>query len=155
MNDITGVTADEITGSSSPPPQQPQPTAVAPSPGRVKRKEAQVECEELYAEFGAWEELNGEAEKELMMALRLYDAKQRRIEKAQKGKRHGSPFGELERIYKAELDLCRAKQKRSEVEAHSHNSESNWLSQKCRMLRLENAKLRRMLRTHSHDQVCV
>ena len=54
MNDITGVTADEITGSSSPPPQQPQPTAVAPSPGRVKRKEAQVECEELYAEFGAW-----------------------------------------------------------------------------------------------------
>ena len=51
------------------------------------------------------------------MSLKLYEAKMRRIEKAQAGKRHGSPFLELERIYKAELELTQAKAKRAEVEA--------------------------------------
>ena len=44
----------------------------------------------------AWSDINAEAEKELRMSLRLYEAKVRRIEKAQAGKQHGSPYLELE-----------------------------------------------------------
>ena len=109
----------------------------------------------MNGEWEAWEELDGEAERELTMALRLYDAKKRRIEKAQKGKRHGSPFSELERIYEAELALLRAKLKRSKVDALTQNAECNTHAQKCEMLRLENAKLRRLLRVHGHERMCV
>ena len=103
----------------------------------------------------AWSEMEAEAEQELRMSVRLYEAKVRRIDKAQAGKRHGSPFLELERIYKAELELTQAKMTRAEVEADTNNAEANWLAQQCRVLRLENAKLRRLLRAHGHDRVCV
>jgi hypothetical protein len=53
----------------------------------------------------AWSDIGAEAEKELRMSLRLYEAKMRRIDKALAGKRHGSPYLELKRIYKAELEL--------------------------------------------------
>ena len=76
------------------------------------------------------------------------EAKQRRIEKGQAGKRHGSPFGELERIYKAALELTGAKLKREIAESSAHNAEANWLAQQCRVLRLENAKLRRVMRAN-------
>ena len=65
----------------------------------------------------AWSDIDAEAEKELRMSLRLYAAKVRRIEKAQAGKRHGSLYLELKRIYKAELELTQAKATRAEVEA--------------------------------------
>ena len=63
------------------------------------------------------------------MQERLYEAKQRRIEKSQAGKRHGSPYGELERIYKAALELTGAKLKREFVESSANNAEANWLAQ--------------------------
>ena len=96
----------------------------------------------------AWSEMDREAEAELSMSLKLYEAKMRRIEKAQAGKRHGSPFLELERIYKAELELTQAKMTRAEVEADTNNAEANWLAQQCRVLRLENSKLRRVMRAN-------
>ena len=155
ISDVTGVTGTEVDATHPPPPEHPHPSAVAPSPGRLKRKQAESEWEDLHGEWQAWEELNGEAERELAVALRLYDAKQRRIVKAQKGKRHGSPFNELERIYKAELELVNAKLKRSEIDGLAQNAECNMHAQKCRMLRQENAKLRRLLREHDHNRVCV
>jgi hypothetical protein len=138
-----------VTGAEEPPPapariEQP----LAPSPGRRKRKEAQDECDDLRVEFEAYQRLNAEAEKELHMQERLYQAKQARIEKSQAGKRHGSPFGELERIYKAALELSGAKLKREIAESSAHNAEANWLAQQCRVLRLENAKLRRVMRAN-------
>ena len=60
----------------------------------------------------------------------------------------GGPFGELERIYKAALELSGAKLKREIAEASAHNAEANWLAQQCRVLRLENAKLRRVMRAN-------
>ena len=89
------------------------------------------------------------------MPFKLYEAKMRRIDKAQAGKRHGSPFLELERIYKARLELTQAKVKREEVEAGANNAEAIWLAQRCRVQSLEIAKLRRLLRAHGHDRVCV
>ena len=77
--------------------------------------------------------MDREAEAELIMSLKLYEAKMRRIEKAQAGKRHGSPYLELERIYKAQLELTQAKAKRAEVEADANNAEANWLAQQCRV----------------------
>ena len=59
----------------------------------------------------------------------------RRIDKAQAGKRHRSPFLELERIYKAELELTQAKVTRAEVKADANNAEANLLAQQCRVLR--------------------
>jgi len=97
---------------------------------------------------GNGKELDAEAEKELTMQKHLYEAKQKRIDKAQAGKRHGSPFLELERIYKAELEWSRAQLKRETYASSTHNAEANWLAQQCRVLRLENAKLRRMMRAH-------
>ena len=151
----TGATGAEVGAPSHPSPEHSQPSVVATSPGLLKRKQSEREWQELNGEWEAWEELDGEAERELTMALRLYDAKKRRIEKAQKGKRHGSPFGELERIYEAELALLRVKLKRSKVDALTQNAECNTHAQKCRMLRLENAKLRRLLRVHGHERMCV
>ena len=103
----------------------------------------------------AWSEMDAEAEQELRMSLRLYEAKVRRIEKAQAGKQHGSPYLELERIYKAELELTKARVNRAEVEADANNAEANFFAQICRVQSLENAKLRRLLRAHGHDRVCV
>ena len=85
-----------INGGGQPPPapacvEQP----LAASPGWLKRKQAQVECDDLRIEFEAHQRLDAEAEKELHMQERLYEAKQRRIEKSKAGKRHGSPFGQL------------------------------------------------------------
>ena len=94
--------------------------------------------------------MDDKAEKELALAQqRLYDAKMRRIDASQAGKRHGSPFGELERIYKAELELLRARLVRSEREAYAYNAEANWLAQQCRVLRLQNAKLKRISRARA------
>ena len=157
-NDETGVTGSEDACRAAPTLAAStcmDAPVVAASPGAVKRKQATEECNELFAEFEAWETLDGEAEVELALAKRLYDAKVRRIDKAQAGKRHGSPFLELERIYKTELELTLAKLKRSEVEAYTSNSESNFLGHQCRVLRLENAKLRRLLRSHGHDRLCI
>ena len=106
-------------------------------------------------EFEAYQQLDAAAAKELHMQERLYEAKQRRIQNNQPGKRHGSPFGELERIYKAALELSGAKlrvrREIAESSAHkgqSNNAEANWLAQQCRVLRLENAKLRRVMRAN-------
>ena len=145
-----------FTGAEEPaPPPPPTDTPAAPSPGRAKRKLAKDECDELGIAYMAWSEMDAEAEQELRMSLRLYEAKVRRIDKAQADKRHGSPFLELERIYKAELELTQAKMTRAEVEADTNNAEANWLAQQCRVMRLENVKLRRLLREHGHDRVCV
>ena len=93
--------------------------------------------------------MDDKAEKKLALAQRLYDAKMRRIDASQAGKRHGSPFGELERIYKAELELLRARLERSESEAFACNAEANWLAQQCRVLRMQNAKLVRSMPVHA------
>jgi hypothetical protein len=99
-------------------------------------------------EFEAYHQLNVEAEKGLRMQERLYEVKVTRMEKSQAGKRHGSPFGELERIYKAALELTGAKLKREIVEPSANNAEANWLAQQCPVLRLKNAKLRRVMRAN-------
>ena len=145
-----------VTGAEEPgPPPPPTDTPAAPSPGWAKRKLAKDELGELGTAFMAWSDINAEAEKELRMSLRLYEAKVRRIEKAQAGKQHGSPYLELERIYKAELELTKARVNRAEVEADANNAEANFFAQICRVQSLENAKLRRLLRAHGHDRVCV
>jgi hypothetical protein len=117
------------------------------SPGGVKRQAAQDELDDLYVEFMAHEEVGAEAERSLALAERIYEAKERRLDAAQKKrKRNGSPFGELERIYKMEIELLQAKLLAAEAEATTHNAEANWLAQGCRVLRLENAKLTRTVR---------
>ena len=144
-----------ITGAEEPaPPPPPTDAPAAPSPGRAKRKLAKDECDELGIAYMAWSEINAEAEAELRMSFKLYEAKMRRIDKAQAGKRHGSPFLELERIYKAELELTQAKVKRAEVESGANNAEANWLAQPCCVQSLEIAKLRRLLRAHLGMIVC-
>ena len=148
--------AEEPTPSASLPPTFDAPAA--PSSGQAKRKLAKDELGELSTAYVAWSDIDAEAEKELRMSLRLYAAKVRRIEKAQAGKRHGpcdgSPYLELERIYKAELELTKAKVTRAEpeVEEDANNAEAKLLAQQCLVLRLENAKLRRLLRAHRHDR---
>ena len=57
------------------------------------------------------------------------------------------PFGELERIYKAKLELLYAQLGLAEAEGTTTNSEANYLGQRCRVLDLENAKLRRIVRS--------
>ena len=142
--DDTGFTGVELPLPVPARPEQP----LAPSPGRHKRKHVQHECDELHIEFLAAQALDAEASKELTMQERLYQAKMKRIEKSQAGKRHGSPYGELERIYKAALELTGAKLKREIAESSTHNAEANWLAQQCRVLRLENSKLRRVMRAN-------
>jgi len=127
-------------------PAAPAEVAAVPSPGRLKRKEAEAELDELFIEYEVMQEADSEAVKQLKLAERIYGAKMRRLDASQAGKRHGSPFGELERIYKAELELLRARLTRSESEGCAHNAEANWLAQQCCVLRLENAKLTRTVR---------
>ena len=139
-----GVNGAEVLPPAPAPTEEPQ----APSPGRLKRKQAKDECEELYMEYEAYRELDCEAEKELTMRTHLYGAKMRRIDASQAGKRHGCPFKELERIYNAELEFTQAKLKREILGSNANNAEANWLAQQCMLLRLENAKMRRLLRAH-------
>jgi len=141
-DDSMDIEEDEVR----PPSPAPGPRRAAPSPGSVKRNAAKKECDELLVELEAYKELDADAAKELTMQKHLYKAKMQRIDKAQAGKRHGSPFAELERIYKAELELSQAKLKREVSESSVNNAEANWLAQVCEVLRLENAKLRRVMR---------
>ena len=121
----------------------------APSPHRLKVEAAEEELLELQAEYEVREEISQQADAQLATAQRLYDAKMRRLDARQrKRKQDGSPFVELERIYKAELELLRAQLRSEEAEGSTHNAEANVLAQQCRVLRLENAKLSRLLRKH-------
>ena len=141
-DESTAITGNEVRPPS--PPATSQPAVM--SPGALKRKAAKEDSDELLIELEAYRELDAEASKELTMQKHLYEAKVRRIDNSQAGKRHGSPFAELERIYKAELEYTQAKLKREEWAASTNNAEANWLAQQCEVLRLENAKLRRVLR---------
>lgn len=134
---------EELRNGAAVEPSAPAEVPAVLSPGGVKRREAEAELDELAIEYEAWQEMDSEAAKALALAQRLYDAKVRRIDKSQAGKRHGSPFGELERIYSAELELLRARLARSESEGCASNAEANWLAQQCRVLRLQNAKMQR------------
>ena len=129
---------------------QPAKCAALPaSPGRLKRtQQAAEELEDLFLEYYVRDELSSDADKELSVHQRLYDAKMRRIDEAQRRKQRGSAFGELERIYKAELELLRARLRSAEAEASAYNAEANWLAQQCSVLRLDSAKHRRLLRKH-------
>ena len=142
-----GSVEEEAEEGEEPTPDLPAAPAPAPSPGRRKREQAEEELIELKAEWEVRQEVEGESAKALTLAERIYDAKMRRLDKSQAGKRHGDPTRELERVYRAELELLRARLAHEEAEATSHNAEANVLAQQCRVLRLENAKLQRTVRT--------
>ena len=90
--------------------------------------------------------------KEFQAAEKLYEARQQRID-ARAGK--GIPFGEMERIYKARLDYSLAQKARADQERVLLSAKCSWLAQRARVLELENAKLRRLLRAHGHVRVDV
>ena len=120
---------------------------VALSPGGLKRKQADEELIELAAESEeVREELAAEAEEQLALAQRLYDAKMRRLDASQAGKRHGNPFKELERIYGAEVALLRAQRDCAEAQVKSEAADGALLAQQIHVLRLENAKMQRTVR---------
>ena len=148
VKDDTGFTSAGVM----PPAPEREP---AQSPGAAKREQAKEESIELLMDYEIWEEEDAKEVKALSLSRRIYDARMARIDKAQAGKRHGNPALEIERIYKAELELTQAKFKRSEVESSKHAASANWHAQESHVLRLENAKLRRMLRAHGHDRLCV
>ena len=112
----------------------------------MKRKQADEELIELAAESEVLEELAAEAKQHLALAQRLYDAKMRRLDASQAGKRHGSPFKELERIYGAEVELLRAQRDCAEAQAKSEAADGALLAQQILVLRLENAKMQRTVR---------
>jgi hypothetical protein len=131
--------------------EAPAPLVMPPSPRKQKQNEAKAELTELLLDFQVAQELDAEAEQQMSLAERLYDAKMKRIETLQKpGQKRdrGSVFGEIERIYKAQLLLEQARVARATEEAHTHNAEANWPAQQCRVLRLEIARLHRVLRKH-------
>ena len=140
----TGITGE---AERSPSPVPPVPPTVL-SPGGVKRKEAQDESEKLYEEYQVYDGLRDEAEREFVVAERIHEAKMRRIDAAQKGKGRGSAIRQLERILQAEVDRLRAELKHADCGWEASNAECNWLAQQCRVVRLENAKLRRDLHKH-------
>ena len=72
------------------------------------------------------------------------------MQKSQAGKPHDqSPFlGSWSASTKAALELSVAKLKREIAESMTHNAEANWLAQQCRVLRLENSNLRRVMRAN-------
>ena len=119
---------------------------VALSPGGLKRKQADEELIELAAESEVLEELAAEAEQQLALAQRLYDAMMRRLDASQAGKRHGNPFKELERIYGAEVALLRAQRDCAEAQVKSEAADGALLAQQIHVLRLENAKMQRTVR---------
>ena len=131
-------------------PQNPAPPELraAPSPQRLEREKAHDECDKLQFEFVVHEEIDANAEKELTMQKHMYRAKLVRMEKSQASKRRGSPFGELERIYKAELELLKAKLTREIYSSDTYNAEANWLAQQCRLLRLQNANMSDLSQNH-------
>ena len=130
-------------------PAAPSDAKPALSPHRLKVQAAEDELLELEVEWEVRQEISAQTAAQFATCQRLYDAKMRRLDARQrKRKRDGSPFVELERIYKAELELVRAQLRSEEAEGSTHNAEANMLAQQCRLLRLQNAKLCRLLRKH-------
>ena len=146
------INKDHNEGIENVDPAKPAPasdTTPVPSPHSLKVQAAEDELLELQAEWEVRQEISEQEDAQLAMAQRLHDAKMRRLDARQrKRKRDGSPFVELERIYKAELELVRAQLRGEEAEGSAHNAEANMLAQQCRLLRLQNAKLCRLLRKH-------
>ena len=128
------------------PPRRFLPSPAPLSPGGLKRKQADEELIELAAESEVREELAAEAEEQLALAQRLYDAKMRRLDASQAGKRHGNPFKELERIYGAEVALLCAQCDCAEAQVKSEAADGALLAQQIHVLRLENAKMQRTVR---------
>ena len=146
------VNEDHNEGIENYDPAKPAPASDAmpvPSPHSLKVQAAEEELLELQVEWEVRQEVSGQADAQLATAQRLHDAIMRRLDARQrKRKRNGSGFVELERIYKAELELTRAQLRSEEAEGSTHNAEANMLAQQCRVLRLENAKLSRLHRKH-------
>ena len=135
-------------GAAAPPPAPAEGAGrAAPlSPGGRKRKQAEDELIELAAASEVYEELASEAEKQLALAQRLYDAKMKRIDASQASKRHGKPHKELERIYGAEIELLRAQRACAEAQVQSERADGELLAQQIHVLRLEKAKMQRTAR---------
>ena len=122
---VTNEDAENVENESTAQPAPASHARLALSPGGVKRQAAEAELDELAVEFEVLDELHTEAEKEFRMHQRLYDAKMARLDEAQRRKRKANPFNELERIYKAEMELLQARLKCAEAEASAHNAEAN------------------------------
>ena len=116
------------------------------SPRAAKRKQAEDELIELVAESEVREQLAAAAKQQLALAQRLYEAKMRRLDASQAGKRHGNPHRELQRIYEAEIELLRAQRTCAEAQMESERADANLLGQQCHVLGLENANLQRSVR---------
>ena len=136
-----------MTRRRAPPPRQVRRQRSAPpSPASANLAAAEKELLDLYIESEACEQVAAHFQSKLKMRQALYDAKVRRAEAAQKRKARGSAVLQLERIYQNETDLLRHKLQASKADAEVHNAEANWLAQQCRVLRLQNAKLQRIVR---------
>lgn len=114
----TVILVDESTGSTGVEQQVPAATSlpssssVAPvSPGEKKLRQAENE----FAEWKAIASKAPRAEKEqaaqFTLAERIYEAKMRRWNNGFKRTKKPSPFGQVERYYKAKLELAGARRK--------------------------------------------
>ena len=148
--DSTGTTGAEIsTASPDHQPPKAEPPALAPmSPGRKERMEAASAHEDARIEYAASKKLMTEAEAQFKLALRLFDAKQRRYNNGFKRKPAPSPIGQLERGYKLQLELKDALLKRQKVETMHEAACARETAAYATMLELQNARLRRFIRHH-------
>ena len=85
------MSTEPVVGGAEVDALEPAPAAPPPppSPGQAARKQAEDELHELYNVYEAMAELEGEAEKELTCEKRIFESKQKRIEKSQAGKHSG------------------------------------------------------------------
>ena len=135
-----------------PPPVAAQVAVPPSSPGAAQRKQAKEEEEDLWVEYEGWRGALVDLKKDFHCAEKLSEARQRCLDR-RAGK--GSPYGELERIYKRLLDFKQAQNAWADQQLDACVAEKEWHKQRVVVLQLENAKLRRMLRAHGHARVDV
>ena len=112
----TAPPADESTGNTgaeqraASPPTLPASAAIAmPSPGEKKLRQAENEFDEWKAIAAKAQRAEKEEASQLQLAERLYEAKMRRWSNGFKRTKKPSPYGQIERFYKAKLELAGAR----------------------------------------------
>jgi hypothetical protein len=143
----TGTEQATAFSDGQPPPNEP-PAPVSSSPGRKERMEAASAHEDARIEYAASKMLMTEAEAQFKLALRLFDAKQRRYNNGFKRKPAPSPIGQLERGYKLQLELKDALLKRQKVDTMHEAACARETAAYATVLELQNARLRRFIRHH-------
>ena len=140
-----GIDQDEPISARATPPPASQPAA-PPSPGAEERKAAAAAYKDAALAYAVLQRKQGELLAKEKVAQRVHDAKWRRWEAPRRNRKLRKPMAEACRQYESIIDLHQARLFSASGRIIVDEAFADALLAQINMLKLENARLRRVVR---------